>query len=308
MKNQLPSRPSSQSEIRFTQNFLRDPVLVSKLVKQAGVQAGQTVLEIGPGKGIITKALAQAVGVKGQVVAVEIDQVLAAKLENDLRPFPQIKLVIGDILTFDLASLPPGYKVFANIPFNITSALLEYLFDTNLGPLSAHLILQTDTLLGAGERGFILETFKSLLIKPLYTVDALYSFKRSDFSPPPGVDTALFRFERRQSPLIDPVQYDLYKDFLAFVSKDRVGEGVWLRVFSRQQLQKQAEQAELTLGRGIKLQSIEAIISAFKTFVIGSKAKQAVVNGSMAALRTEQVRREQINRAGGHRRPRRTGD
>jgi hypothetical protein len=184
--------------------------------------------------------------------------------------------------------------------------LLEYLFDASVGPSSAHLILQTDTLLGAGERGLILETFKSLLIKPLYTIAVQHSFKRSDFSPSPNVDTALFRFERRQSPLIDPVQYDLYKDFLAFISKDRVGEGVWLRVFSRGQLQKQAKQAGLILGRGIKMQSIGAIIAVFKMFAMGDKAKHVIVNGAMAALRTEQTRREQINRAGGHRRPPRT--
>lgn len=303
-----PSSWSSQEELRFTQNFLRDPALTSKLVKQTNLQAGDTVLEIGPGKGIITRALAQTVGISGHVIGVEMDRALAAKLENDLRLFPQITLVFSDILTFDLSSLPQDYKVFANVPFNITSALLEYLFDVSVGPSSAHLILQTDTLLGKGERGLILETFKSLLIKPLYTIAVQHSFKRSDFSPSPNVDTALFHFERRQSPLIDPLQYDLYKDFLAFVSKDRVGEGVWLRVFSRDQLQKQAERVGLTLGRGIKMQTIEAITAVFKVFVMRGKAKQVMVNGAMAALRTEQARREQLNRDGGHRRPRRTGE
>jgi 23S rRNA (adenine-N6)-dimethyltransferase len=307
MKNQFPSR-SPQEELRFTQNFLRDPALVSKLMQQAEIRGGDSILEIGPGKGIITRSLAHAVGVTGNVVAVELDQALATKLKDDLRLFPQITLVTGDILTFDLSSLPPDYKVFANAPFNITSALLEHLFDASVGPSSAHLILQTDTLLSTGERGLILETFKSLLIKPLYTITVQHSFKRSDFSPSPNVDTALFRFERRQSPLIDPVQYDLYKDFLAFVSKDRVGEGVWLRAFSREQLRKQAEQAGLILGRGIKMQSVGAIAAVFKMFAMQGKAKQVIVHGAMAALRTEQARHEQLNRVGGHRRPHRTGE
>ena len=301
MKQQLPKR--RQDEIRFTQNFLRDPALVEKLIAKAGIRSGETVLEIGPGKGIITKALAKAVGVEGQVIAVELDPSLAARLETEFASAPQVKIVAGDILAFDRASLPVGYKVFANVPFNITSALLEYLFDDHAGLTAAYLILQTETLFALGERGANLETFKSLLIKPFYTIEIEHRFQRSDFSPPPGVDTALFRFERRTVPLIDSGEYDLYKDFLAFVSKDRVGEGVWQRVLSRQQIQTLIDQAGIVFGRGLKLQPVDAIAAAFRSFAAGSKAKHAVVKGAMASLRAEQSRHEQINRSGGHRRP-----
>ena len=302
MRQQPPKR--HQGEIRFTQNFLRDPALVEKLVVKADIRAGETVLEIGPGKGIITKALAQVVGAAGQVIAVELDPGLAKRLAIDFASSPQVKIVAGDILAFDRTSLPASYKVFANVPFNITSALLEYLFDDHTSLTSAHLILQAEALFAIGERGVNLETFKSLLIKPLYTIDIEHRFQQSDFIPPPGVDTALFRFERREDPLINPAQYNLYKDFLACVSKDRVGEGVWLRVLSRQQIQKLADQAGLVFGRGLKLQSAEAMSAAFRSFAVGSKAKHEVVKGAMGALRTEQVRREKINRSGGHRRPR----
>jgi 23S rRNA (adenine-N6)-dimethyltransferase len=301
-----PQRP--QEEIRFTQNFLRDPALVTKLVRQANIQLHDTVLEIGPGKGIITKALAQAVGPDGQVIAVELDPALGIRLSTEFTSILQVRIISGDIMTFDRIILPKDYKVFANVPFNITSALLEYLFDAKLGPSTAHLILQTDTLLSTGEHGFRLETFKSLLIKPLYEISVEHHFKRSDFNPQPGVDTALFGFKRHPVPLADPSQYDLYKDFLAFVSKDRVGEGVWLRVLSRQQIQKLVEQAGMVFGRGMKMQSVKAITAAFRLFAAGSKVKRDIVKGAMATLRIEQARREQINRAGGHRRPRRAGE
>lgn len=303
MRHQPPKR--TQDEIRFTQNFLRDPALVKKLIAEADIRSGETVLEIGPGKGIITKALAQAVGASGQVIAVELDPGLAARLNIEFASSPQVRIIAGDILAFDRSSLSRSYKVFANVPFNITSALLEYLFDDHAGLTSAHLILQTETLFAIDKRGVNLETFKSLLIKPLYTIEIAHRFQRSDFSPPPSVDTALFRFERREVPLIIPAQYDLYKDFLAFVSKDRVGEGAWVRVLSRQQIHVLVDQAGMVFGRGIKLQSADAITAAFRSFTAGNKAKHEVVKGAMASLRAEQSRREQINRSGGHRRPRR---
>lgn len=302
MTNQ--SSKHQQKEIRFTQNFLRDPALVGKLVSQAGIRSGEIVLEIGPGKGIITKVLAQAVGTRGKVIAVELDAALSGRLKIEFSSLAQVEIICGDILTFDITSLPDFYKVFANVPFNITSALLEYLFSNYIGPAAAHLILQTDTLLGTGDRGLKSETFKSLLIKPLYTIEIDHRFQRSDFSPSPSVDTALFRFERRMEPLIEPTQYDIYKDFLAFVSRDRVGEGSWSRVLSRQQIQKLARDAGMVLGRGLKMQSVNAIAEAFHLFAAGNKSRQLIVAGAMAALRTEQARRETINRAGGHRRPR----
>ena len=298
-------QPPRHNEIRFTQNFLRDPALVKKLVSRAPIQLGETVLEIGPGKGIITKALAEAVGKEGQVVAVELDATLASGLNSVFALTPQVRIIAEDILAFDRAALPINYKVFANIPFNITSTLLEYLFDADVGPSIAHLILQTETLLGIGEHNVNLETFKSLMIKPLYKITIAYHFQRSDFRPPPSVDTALFEFQRRSTPLVEPTNYTLYKDFLAFISKDRAGEGAWLRVLSRQQISKLAEQSGIVIGRGIKMQSADSIAAAFRTFAAGSKTKHQIVSGAMAGLRTEQARRENINRAGGHRRPRR---
>lgn len=285
--------------LRFTQNFLRDPKLVERIVKLANLQPGATVLEIGSGKGIITKELAKQVGATGKVIAVELDSELVDSLKQTFSDTPQVEIVQQDILSFQLASLPPGYAVFSNVPFNITSTLLEWLFNPLTGPAQAHLILQKDALVGEAPAP---ETLKSLMLKPLYTLDVAYSFARYDFVPSPGVDTALFAFTKLPEPLILPAQYDLYKDFLAFVSKDRVGEGVWRRLFSGAQLQKLTGQGELVGGRGLKMQSLAGIIDAFKVFAAGNRPKHEIVKGAMASLRVEQQKREQINRAGGHRR------
>jgi len=291
-----------RDELRFTQNFLHSPALVGQIVGLADLQHGDTVLEIGPGKGIITRQLAEAVGAEGRVVAVELDGRLATALAESLHTTPQVEVVTMDILRFPLHELPENYVVFSNIPFNITSDLLEYLFDPAVNPAQAHLILQQDSMIGVTERGATAETFKSMMIHPLYRVELAHPFAKSDFIPPPGVETGLFAFSRRATPLIDPADYDLYKDFLALVSKDRVGEGLWRKLFSKVQMDKLTETAGLVSGRGLKSQSAAGIIAAFEIFTREGRSRQDLARGAMAALRDEQARREDINRAGGHRR------
>lgn len=290
-------------EVRFTQNFLHSPALVDRIVKLADLKAGTTVLEIGPGKGIITKRLAEAVGTTGKVVAVELDAGLATRLVEQFRPMPQVTILTADILEVDLTTLPTNYAVFSNVPFNITSALLEMLLRPVHGPAQAHLILQREALIGATEYGAQTETFKSMMIAPLYALTVAHTFQKSDFAPQPSVDTALFAFEKRPTPLIDPARYDLYKDFLAAASKDRVGEGIWRKLFSLTQLNALAAQAGLVIGRGLKSQQIAAMIAAFMVFSRDNRPKHGAVTGAMGALREEQTRRESINRTGGHRRP-----
>lgn len=288
-----------RDEIHYTQNFLHSPALVDRLVSMAKLPRGGTVLEIGPGKGIITRKLADAVGADGQVIAVELDDALAEALKTKFADIPQLRIVKSNILSFDFGSLPRDHAVFANIPFNITSLLLELLFTPATGPAQAHLILQQDTLIATSEYGTA-ETFKSMLLRPLYDISVAHTFHRTDFTPQPGVDTALFAFFRRATPLIDAAHYELYKDFLAAVSKDRVGEGIWSKLFSRAQLHALDE--SLVLGRGLKSQSVAGIVDAFRMFTRGSRAKFNLVRGTMNRLREEQARRESINRSGDHRR------
>lgn len=284
--------------IGFTQNFLHSKALVDKLIQQAQIPAGCAILEIGPGKGIITDSLATRVGPQGRVIAVELDPQLVITLQARYQATPQVTIIPQDILTYPLRDLPSGYRVFSNVPFNITSALLEYLFTPPDHPAHAHLILQVDALIAEGGG----ETFKSLLLAPLYQIRLVYRFARTDFTPQPRVDTALFAFDPHPTPLIDLAQYPLYKDFLASIAKDRVGEGIWKKLFSPAHLGPMIDQAELIDGRGLKSQSAPAVIAAFDRFT--RVGKIALARGAMGRLREEQDRREQINTAGGHHRSR----
>lgn len=288
------------ADIRHTQNFLHSKALVQALVKQASIPRGGTVLEIGAGKGIITAALAEQVGTDGRVIAVELDAALAERLTAQFSNSPQVEIRHADILRFDLSALPPDYAVFANVPFNITADVLDALFTQGHSPRRADLILQIDALISRSPYGDG-ETLKALMIKPRFDVRLTHTFSRTDFTPQPGVDTALFTFQQLDSPRVPDAQYALYKDFVALISKDRAGEGAWRKVFNKNQLDALAARGGLVLARGLKSQTFEAVLNAFAVFA-QDKAKHGAVRGALAALRDEQARRERINEAGGHHR------
>ncbi len=295
---------SGPNELRYTQNFLKSRALVEKIVDLAEIGAGMTVLEIGPGKGIITRELGKRVGETGRVVAVELDAELSAELRTKFRASPQVTIVQQDILQFDRQRLGQNYHVVSNIPFNITSDLLTFLLNLTNGATTAHLILQRDAIVGQDKGGNATETFKSLLIKPLYAVAIAHDFSKADFSPRPSVETALFAFKQLAEPLIDVADYALYADFLAFVSKDRVGEGAWRKLFSKRQL---AALPAVAHGRGLKSQSFDGMVGAFELFLNANKSKHKIVAGMLHQLRDEQQRRLKINRAGGHHRSKSSG-
>jgi 23S rRNA (adenine-N6)-dimethyltransferase len=290
------------NDLKFTQNFLHSERLVEQIVALADIRPGDTVLEIGPGKGIITAQLAARVTADGHVVAVELDADLVGKLEGRFKDTPQVSIVHGDVLKLDLGPVLDDQLVFSNIPFNITSDVLDLLFTRDQLPLQAHLILQREALISRSAFGEG-ETLKSLLIKPRCRVQIVYTFSPADFAPRPGVDTALFQFDLLDDPLVADDHYGLYKDFLAYVSKDRVGEGAWRRAFAGRQLKALTASTGLITGRGIKSQTCAAMVEAFELFLT-DRSKWAVVTGAMTALRQEQAAREEINRTGGHHRSR----
>jgi len=99
-----------------SQNFLKDPAFVENLINKADIDHNDSVVEIGPGKGIITKILAEKAG---RVIAVEVEEKLYTKLKDKFKDRKNVKIIKADFLKWQLPSSP--YKVFSNIPFNLTT-------------------------------------------------------------------------------------------------------------------------------------------------------------------------------------------
>jgi len=106
---------------RLGQNFLIDPNIVRKIVASAALCSNDSVLEIGPGRGILTEALCQTAG---RVTAIEVDPRLHAYLSERQTKFPHLTFILDDAMTFPLETLPSGTVVVANLPYYISTPLL----------------------------------------------------------------------------------------------------------------------------------------------------------------------------------------
>lgn len=168
---------SQGANYAISQNFLTSRATIQRCLSLARLGPQDTVLEIGTGKGHITRALACRCK---RVLTYEIDPDLCRTLEGKLPG--NVRLVRGDFLR---APLPKGpYKVFANIPFSLTSAIVSKL---TTGPnLPSHMYLFMEK--GAAKRfcGLPGESRASLLLRPWFDVKILYHFRREDFHPAPG--------------------------------------------------------------------------------------------------------------------------
>lgn len=184
-----------KKSILFNQNFLRDPRLVSKLVRLANFGPNDIVYEIGPGRGIITRELAKTAG---KVVAVELDRRLAEKLQLDFSGNNQVKILNVDWLNFSVPE--KDYKIFSNIPFNLTAKIVRKLVESPRPPQASYLVMQKE----AAQKfcGLPRSTQFSVLYQPWFEFKVVWQFRRSDFIPKPKVDASLLKIITRPQALI----------------------------------------------------------------------------------------------------------
>jgi 16S rRNA (adenine1518-N6/adenine1519-N6)-dimethyltransferase len=194
MTDQPPAKKS------LGQHWLHDKAALAGIVASAQLTPDDTVLEIGPGMGDLTSVLAQAAR---QVVAVEFDNQLAARLPQRV-PAQNLSVICEDILKFDFTSLPPGYKIVANIPYYLTGKLLRVLSETSNPPATAVLLLQKEVaerVTAAPGHMSILSTTTQFY----WQVSLGQIIPAGLFTPPPKIDSQVLILERRREPLFTDV-------------------------------------------------------------------------------------------------------
>ena len=193
----------------YSQVFLHSARLVGELIGHSDIKKNDLVLDIGAGTGLITSVLATRCK---QVYAIEPEPRAAAKLRQNTAKFTNVKVSEADFMRYPL---PPGdYKVFSNIPFHLSSAIVHRLTEAPNPPKSVYLIVQKQfaNKLLANDKHFTSQL--GAMVAPWWQVRIRKPLRKTDFTPPPAVDTVLLELKRRLEPLLAPTGAVDYRAFI----------------------------------------------------------------------------------------------
>ena len=232
----------------YAQHFLSSQRTVAELIGHSNIRKNDTVYDLGAGSGIISSVLAQRCK---QVIAVEIEPVALKKLRYNMQQFDNVTIVEQDLATLAIPEQP--YKIFANIPFNLSADVVRKFTETNRPPKSMYLVVQRQFArkLVPGNDHFTSQL--SAQIGPWFTARIRKPLRKTDFTPPPAVDTVLLEIKPREEELLNKSKATQYREFIArsfseqkyFTSLNRVKAGIspektpsqvsqteWLRLFA----------------------------------------------------------------------------
>ena len=177
---------------QLSQHFLREPKLAGFLIGHSNIKKRDVVIDIGAGSGVITAALTRRCK---QVIAIEPDHETAELLRKNVGKYENVTIVEQDFMEYQL---PDGdYKIFANPPFHLSSAILHKLDEAENPPKAIYLILQKQFALKLlnNDRHYTSQLGKQLYIN--YAPRIRLPMKSEYFTPPPAVPTVLLELKRR---------------------------------------------------------------------------------------------------------------
>lgn len=188
---------------RFGQNFLTDSSVINRIAEVIAPKADELIVEIGPGQAALTMPLVDS---GAELLLLEIDRDLAARLEGRFAATPNVTIHTGDALRMDFAELTGGrpFRLVGNLPYNISTPLLFHVLQWNRLISDMHFMLQKEVVnrMAAGPGG---KAWGRLSVMCQYhcRVTRLFDVPPTAFSPAPKVDSAIVRLEPYDDP---PVQ------------------------------------------------------------------------------------------------------
>lgn len=194
-----------------SQHFLRNSRLIAELIGHSNIRRGDLVIDIGAGSGAITAVLVCRCR---QVLAYENEPGILNKLQQNMRRHKNVKVIVQDFLRAKLPDEP--YKVFANIPFHLSADIVRKLTNNEMhAPRSIYLIVQKQFAqkIVPSDRHFTSQLGTQLA--PWWQTRIRRPLRRTDFTPPPAVDTVLLELKPRSEPLLSTLERDEYQSFVA---------------------------------------------------------------------------------------------
>jgi 16S rRNA (adenine1518-N6/adenine1519-N6)-dimethyltransferase len=232
------------------QNFLKSKEALRALVEAGQVTAEDTILEVGPGKGVLTEEL---VKVAKKVIAVEKDDRLIELLIEKFKPEiaeGKLELLNQDILEYD-PSVLGNYKIIANIPYYITGTFLQKFLESDFQPSTMVLMVQKEVaqrIVARDEK----ESILSMSVKAYGNPKYIMTVKAKYFSPAPNVDSAIIAI------------YDISKGFFTDIPEQKYFEIMKLGF---------AHKRKMLIGNLSETYSREIILEAFAKAGINEKAR-----------------------------------
>lgn len=175
---------------RFGQHFLHDPWVLSRIVDAIAPQAGDALVEIGPGEGALTRPLLARIP---SLTAVEIDRDLAAALVAEFPP-ERLQVIVADALDYDFSALPTGLRVVGNLPYNVSTPLLFHLAAFADRVRDMHFMLQLEVVdRMAASHSTPAYGRLSVMLQRRFRIQRLFKVAPGAFRPPPKVESAVVR-------------------------------------------------------------------------------------------------------------------
>ncbi|MFH1956682.1 MAG: 16S rRNA (adenine(1518)-N(6)/adenine(1519)-N(6))-dimethyltransferase RsmA [Patescibacteria group bacterium] len=183
------------------QNFLTSKKIVEDIIRAADLKPDDMVLEVGPGKGILTQAILEKIPY-GKLIAVEKDKRMVEYLEQKFKNNKNLKIIEGDILKIKNYKIK-NYKIIANLPYYITSHFLRVFLQSNAQPFLMVLMVQKEVAkrITAHDKK---ESILSISVKVYGAPKIIKKVPAKYFSPKPKVDSAIL--------LIDNISKDFFRD------------------------------------------------------------------------------------------------
>ena len=208
----MPRRSNPPVLKRLGQHFLKDRATLEAIAASVEPRSNETIIEIGPGRGVLTDLLAD---LPNDLIAIEIDHILSEQLRERYADKPRIRILEKDILAVEVGSLVIGpFVIVGNVPYYITTPIL---FHVLRAPLPRHAVFLVQREVAdrmtaspdSKEYGAL-----SVNVQAMAETEMILRVPPGAFSPPPKVESAVIRVTPGKEPLISPDEADSFRRFV----------------------------------------------------------------------------------------------
>lgn len=287
-------RRRPRRSIAFSQNFINNKQVVKTLLDEIDLSKENLVVEIGPGKGIITDALVERAN---KIIAVEIDSDLSNQLKLRYEKNKGVSIINEDFLRYTLPNVK--FNIVANIPFNITAEIIRKITDQKSLLQAAYIITEKKAAYKFIGAPYAESPLLAHFLHIHFEVKYLKEIDKSNFTPEPRVEIGFISIIKRESPIFDKTNEIQFRDLLTYIFA-RTGatlKEVLKSVFSNLQTKIIIEKLNLPENISKKKVIFSDWVEIYNTFILHSPEKSKYnIRGAYDKLKQDQSNLQSHNK------------